>query len=117
VTDCASLLHLTGECRLAELKLTRSNWLDGKTLAEARLREEGIKVLKVERPGGVYIGNLTAETSLQEGDTLVLCGSIADIKELDQREKGYWGDREHREAVREQEKVLEEKARKDRAEK
>ncbi|MEJ2474353.1 MAG: hypothetical protein P8Y74_10760 [Desulfobacterales bacterium] len=47
----------------------------------------------------------------------MLYGSIEDIKELDQREKGYWGDREHREAVREQEKVLEEEAMKDRAEK
>jgi hypothetical protein len=117
VTDYASLLHLTGEYRLAELKITRNDWLDGKTLGDARLRAEGINVLGVERPDGTYIGNLTAETSIHEGDTLVLYGSIADIKELDQREKGYWGDREHREAVREQEKVLEEEERKDRAEK
>ncbi len=117
VTDYASLLHLTGEYRLAELRLTRNDWLDGKTLGEARLRAEGINVLGVERPGGTYIGNLTAETRLHEGDTLVVYGSIEDIKELDRREKGYWGDREHHEAVREQEKVLHEEAKRDRAEK
>jgi hypothetical protein len=62
-------------------------------------------------------GGQSPETRIHEGDTLLLYGSIEDIKELDQREKGYWGDREHREAVREQEKVLEEEAMKDRAEK
>jgi len=42
VTDYASLLHLTGEYRLAELKLTRNDWLDGKTPGESRLREGSI---------------------------------------------------------------------------
>lgn len=114
VTDYASLLHLTGEYRLAELKIGRNDWLDGKRLENAQLRDEGINVLGVKRAKGVYIGNPTKDTEFREGDTLVLYGSIEDIKQLDRRKKGYRGDREHHEAVREQEQVLKEEAQKDR---
>lgn len=112
VTDYASLLHLTGEYRLAELRIRRQDWLDGKSLGEAGLRDEGINVLGIERSEGGYLGNLTGDTILHEDDTLVLYGSIDDIKKLDRRSKGYWGDREHREAVRDRKKEIEEEAEK-----
>jgi hypothetical protein len=111
VTDYASLLHLTGEYRLAELKITPDDWLDGKKLEEAGLREEGINVLGIRRADGTYNGNPYGKTSLYRGDSLVLYGNIEDIKELDRRKKGYRGDREHKTAVREQKKVIEESAR------
>jgi hypothetical protein len=112
VTDYASLLHLTGSYRLAELKIKPDDWLDGKNLGEARLREEGINVLGVRRAGGTYIGNPVGQTPLHRGDALVLYGSIEDIKELDRRKKGYRGDKDHLNAVREQEKVIEEEVQK-----
>jgi hypothetical protein len=113
VTDYASLLHLTGEYRLAELKISRGDWLDGKSLAAAGLREEGLNALGVERRDGTYLGNLTGETRPREGDTLVVYGSIESIKEIDRREKGRRGDRRHRRAVREQKKVIREEVQKD----
>lgn len=110
VTDYASLLHLTGNYRLAELKIGPKDWLNGKTLGETGLRKEGINVLGVRRPKGVYNGNPTGETRLHKDDTLVLYGSIEVIKELDRRERGHQGDWEHKHAVREQERVIEEEA-------
>ena len=114
VTDFASLLHLTGEYRLAELKIGREDWLDGKRLEKAQLREEGINVLGVKRAKGSYIGNPTKDTEFHSGDTLVIYGSIDDIKQLDRRKKGYQGNLEHRQSVLEQKKVLAEEAERDR---
>jgi len=115
VTDYASLLHLTGEYRLAELKIGSDDWLEGKALRNAGLREEGVNVLGIRRANGVYLGNPTPETRFETDDTLVLYGSIEAIKELDRRKKGFRGDREHREAVREQDHVVEDEVRRDEA--
>lgn len=115
ITDYASLLRLAGDYRLAELKIKQDDWLAGKVLGQAGLREEGVNLLGVQRPGGVYIGNPTKDTRLQKGDTLVVYGSIEGIRNLDRREKGYKGDREHRQAIQVQEKVVEKEVRKEKA--
>ena len=113
VTDYASLLHLTGEYRLAELRVEKDDWIDGVTLAEARLRDEGINVLGIKRADGTFLGNPTGETRVHNRDSLVLYGRIEAIGELDRREKGFRGDIEHREAIKEQQEVLSDEAQKD----
>ncbi len=113
VTDYASLLHLTGEYRLAELRVEKDDWIDGLTLAEARLRDEGINVLGIKRADGTFLGNPTGETRAHNRDSLVLYGRIEAIGELDRREKGFRGDIEHREAIKEQQEVLSDEAQKD----
>ncbi len=113
ITDYASLLHLTGEYRLAELKIKSEDWLDGRKLRNSRLRDEGINVLGIRRPDGSYIGNPIGETTLQRGDSLVLYGRIEAIDELDKRKTGLLGDKEHQEAVQEQEEILKEEAKKE----
>ncbi|MBN1629152.1 MAG: TrkA C-terminal domain-containing protein [Thermoleophilia bacterium] len=111
VTDYASLLHLAGDYRLAELKVTDDDWLAGKTLAETKLRDEGINVLGVERPDGTYVGSPRGHTGLAEGDVVIVYGSIDAIKKLDMRKKGAPGDTEHQQAVQGQQTVLEREAR------
>ena len=106
VTDYASLLHLTGEYRLAELQIKPEDWLSGKTLAETRLREEGINVLGLKKPGGEYLGDLTGATPVEAGDSLVIYGRIESIEALDRRRKGLSGDLEHWEKVEEQQELL-----------
>jgi hypothetical protein len=115
VTDYTSLLHLTGSYRLAELKVTEDDWLDGQSLADTKLREEGINVLGIERADGTYLGSPRGKARLREGDTLIVYGNIAAIRQLDRRKKGHLGDREHREAVVGQERVLQEEAEQDAA--
>lgn len=114
VKDYASLLHLTGDYRLAELQVKKDDWLEGKTLAETRLREEGINVLGIKRKDGTYLGELSPDTLLQEDDNLVLYGKIDAIEVLDQRKRGT-GDREHSAAVKKHEEMLEEEQEKDTA--
>ena len=113
ITDYASLLHLTGEYRLAEMKIRQNDWLDKRRLRDSRLRNEGINVLGIRRPDGTFIGNPKGETMLQRGDSLVLYGRIEAIEELDKRKAGYAGDQEHKNAVQEQQEVLKEEAEKD----
>ena len=107
VKDYASLLHLTGEYRLAELKVENLDWLDSQTLESAQLREEGINVLGVQRRDGAYVGNPVGQTKVYPGDNLILYGRISAIQELDRRKKGYRGDQEHQEAIQEQQEVVE----------
>lgn len=56
VRDYVNLIHLAEDFLLVELLVTPADWLAGRTLAEARLRDEGIVVLGVERANGIYIG-------------------------------------------------------------
>jgi uncharacterized protein with PhoU and TrkA domain len=60
-----------------------------------------------------YVGNPVGETAIHHGDGLVLYGRISAIQELDQRKRGYRGDREHREAMEEQQEVVEEEIKQD----
>ena len=116
ITDYASLLHLVGEYRLAELELEEDDWLAGQSLEKARLRGEGVNVLGVHRQDGSYLGNPNGATEMRSGDTLILYGRTNAIRNLDRRRKGMQGDREHREATSEQQDVVRrEKARDERS--
>jgi hypothetical protein len=105
VVDYDSLLHLAGEYRLVELAIEANDWLEGKKLSEARLRDEGINVLGVKRTDGTYLGNPDGETQLRANDSVILYGRVASIEALDRRWKSFWGDAEHRDAVAEQKEV------------
>lgn len=113
ITDYASLLQLTGEYRLVEMRIESEDWLNGKTLASSNLRQEGINVLGIKKPDGQYLGELSGDTLIREGDNLVLYGRIESIQSLDRRKKGLEGDAEHEEAVAEQENVLTEEKRRE----
>lgn len=106
VRDYASLLHLTGEYRLAELRIQKNDWIAGRKISESRLRSEGINLLGIKKPDGTYIGNPTPDTRLEYKDILILYGRIEAIEELDRREQGLQGDIEHRQAIVEQQQVV-----------
>ncbi|MGE0822070.1 MAG: TrkA C-terminal domain-containing protein [Candidatus Binatia bacterium] len=107
VRDYASVLHLAGDYRLVELSVRPGDWLARKILAESRLREEGIVVLGIERPDGTYLGAPKGHTQILPQDTLLLYGRISTLESLDQRGPGRLGDYAHREAIAEQQQVVE----------
>ncbi|MEX1298743.1 MAG: TrkA C-terminal domain-containing protein [Desulfotignum sp.] len=106
VRDYASLLHLTGDYRLAELRVRKNDWIAGRKISESRLRDEGINLLGIKKPDGTYIGNPTPDTRLEYRDVLILYGRIEAIEELDRREQGLKGDVEHHQAIVEQQRVV-----------
>ncbi|GAB6145495.1 TrkA C-terminal domain-containing protein [Desulfocicer niacini] len=108
VRDYASLLHLTGDYRLAELHVQEKDWIAGKKLSDSRLRDEGINLLGIKKPKGIYIGNPTPDRRLEPKDTLILYGRIEAIENLDRRQRGATGDIDHHYAVFEQKKEISE---------
>lgn len=104
VKDYASLLHLAGDYRLVELRVNPEDWLASKTMSDARLKDEGIIALGIERPDGSFTGTPEGQTLIRAGDVLVVYGRTDSLKDLDQREKGIEGDIKHENAMDEQEK-------------
>ncbi|MFP4622747.1 MAG: TrkA C-terminal domain-containing protein [Gemmatimonadota bacterium] len=105
VRDYEELLHLSGDYRVRELRVDEEDWMAGCTLGELRLRSEGVNVLGLEKRDGDYVGVPRGETRLEPGDTALVYGRAGAIENLDERRRGAEGDREHREAVADQEAV------------
>lgn len=113
IHDYAGLLHLSGEYRLGELQVKQEDWLAGRDLRGAALRQEGIMVLGIERRDGTYTGTPKGHTTVLPGDILVLYGRANSIEDLDTRKKGREGDAAHRGAVQQQQEVVREETQKD----
>jgi len=111
--DYASLMHLAGEYSLVEMEVEIEDWIEGKTLAEAEIGDEGIIVLGVRRSDGTYLGAPCGSTGLRAKDILMLYGRVGSIEMLDQRRKDRRGDREHLQAIREQKQIIEEEMKED----
>ncbi len=105
--DYASILHLASGYRISELRVRDSEWLVGKTLSKARLREEGVNVLGIQTRNGRYIGALQGDTEINAGDILILYGRSEALSELESRRTGIHGDIQHNEAVAEQKAAVE----------
>lgn len=105
VRDYASLLRLAGDYRVSEMIVEPGDWLANKSLESVRLSDEGMLVLGLIRENGRYLGAPRASTRIKAGDTLVLYGRAGGMDNLDQRRTGSRGDREHHEAVQEQQRV------------
>lgn len=104
--DYASLMHLAGEYRLVELLVKAEDWVAGKTLAEADLWKEGVVVLGIVRSDGRYVGVPRRNTRMNANDTLILYGRDSDIQKLDERKQTRAGDKEHEQAMAQQQKIV-----------
>lgn len=99
--DYAELLHLAGPYAVTELAVEPGDWVAGRSLGELKLRDEGVVVLGISRPDGVYLGAPRFDTEIGEHDTLLVYGRSPRLAELDHRPAGPDGDRRHLEAVAE----------------
>lgn len=107
VRDYVSLLELSRGYAITEMLVDPGDWLADNGLASLRLSDEGILVLSIRTRDGKFHGTPRGEDIIRVGDTLILYGDIEDIKKLDRRRAGHLGDREHSEAVEEQEEFEE----------
>lgn len=111
VQDYASLLHLAGEYQITELHVKKSDWIADKPLAELQLLDEGIVILGINRENGDYIGVPDGETEIRAGDVLITYGRAGNVAEIDERQAGFEGNREHHRKVKEQQrKKMQEKS-------
>jgi len=107
VADYASLLRLSEDYRIAEMAIECKHWLCNSKLRNTELREEGVNVLAISRSDGSFFGAPMGETTIQDGDTLVVYGRIDALLKLEKRLKGSKGNKEHQSMIRKQEKVQE----------
>lgn len=97
--DRASLLELADDYAVSELAIEKDEWVADRALADLALREEGLIVLAVGRPGGSWLSAPSGSTVLHEGDTLIIYGRSDQLSEVDNRPAGADGDAAHRSAV------------------
>lgn len=116
VMDYASLLRLTGEYQVTEMKVEPDDWMANRTLGELKFRDEGVLVLGIKRADGTYRGAPKGPTKIFPEDTLILYGRTPLLETLGQRERGDRGDREHDQAVAEQKEVSRKQEAEDRVE-
>lgn len=103
--DYASLMHLVGDYRLAELEVEDDDWLAERTLADLALRDEGVVVLGIKRRDGSYLGAPDGDSFVGPADILIVYGRAQGLAEIDDRRRGYRGDVEHATAVAKQAEV------------
>lgn len=111
--DYANLLNLSGEYRVAEIRVQSDDWLTNRSLADLDLGQEGVLVLGIYRADGDYVGAPVGETYIRPDDTLILYGRSPLLAELDERQRGATGELAHKEAIATQKDVLAEQARQD----
>lgn len=95
VRDFASLLRLSGAYRVVEIAVEPEDWMCGRSLAELKLRDEGIIVLGIQRGSDTYLGVPKGENVIVAGDVLMAYGRADRLEALDQRGRGHEGEREH----------------------
>jgi hypothetical protein len=105
VRDYANLIHLAQDYRLVELLVGAGDWLEGRTLGELKLRDEGIVVLGIERADGTYLGVPKGDIRIVADDTLILYGREQALDDLDERRADGLGEARHEEAVEQQRDV------------
>ena len=105
VADYASLLRLSGDYRIAEMAIECEHWLCNSKLRDTQLRDEGVNVLALSRSDGSFYGAPAGETTIQDGDTLVVYGRTDALQKLEKRLKGSRGNKEHQSMMRQQKRV------------
>lgn len=110
VHDVARLLQLAGDYSVKEMLAENEDWFVGRPLRELRLRDEGIIVLGIVRADGTYLGAPAGDSIIHEGDTVIVYGRDDAFADLATRRHGAEGDRAHKRAIEEQERVEAEEA-------
>lgn len=102
VRDYAELLHLSSDFAVGELMVEADDWLADRSLADLKLRSEGVLVLGIEKPDGQYVGTPQSDYRLAVNDNLLLYGPRNVLANLDERRAGSRGNWEHHLAVEQQ---------------
>ena len=97
--DYENLLCLNGKFILAEIPVEKDDWLESKSLENAKLDLEGVLVLGIKRNGGEYIGIPQSNTIFQVGDSITLYGHSEQIEDISSRSTGHKGEESHIEGI------------------
>ncbi len=102
VLDYEQVLGLSRGYSISILRVRPGGWLDGRSLRELKLDEEGVLVLGIfrkNRDKEIYIGAPKGDLVLRAGDRLICYGPEDVLETIPERLKGPLGDVEHKFAV------------------
>ncbi len=114
IKDYVELLNLTNEYEITVLKVNNNDWMEGREVGDLKLRQEGINLIGIQRKDGTYIGTPYGHTKIFTGDQLILYGRESTLENLEQRKQGIKGEKEHKKAMKEQQKEKVRQEQKDR---
>jgi len=106
--DFTSILTVMEDYEIGEIIVADNAWLQGSTLAELNLVDEGILVLGIQREDGSYLGVPRGRYEILPSDKLVVYGKAERIVAISQRKDALEGRSEHLQEKQEHEKELEE---------
>lgn len=95
LNDYDSLLNISGEYTVSQCRVQPDSWIEGRSLEQLQLNNEGILVLGIRPREGRFAGTPQKETLLSEGDEVIFYGKEAAVRALIDRKKGSQGDLEH----------------------
>jgi type III secretory pathway component EscS len=93
--DYDSLLFLGKDYEVIKFAVGEGAWLAERSLGEARLNDEGLLVLGIQRTDGYYLAVPRGETLVYSGDEIIVYGREEGLKSLATRSAGTEGEREH----------------------
>lgn len=118
VVDYTSLLRVSSDYSVRELKVEEGDWLAERTLGDLSLADEGVLVLGiVRRDSGDYVGAPQPGTKLRAGDVAILYGWDESLEELDDRDSGASGEGKHQRGVERQDQKVAEQERREKQQK
>lgn len=100
--DYASLLRLSGDYTITNLRIEKEDWVADKKIKDCDLSQEGLIILGINREKGDYVGAPRADTEIYPGDTLLIYGREDALNNLDKRKAGLTGEKQHHEAMEKQ---------------
>jgi K+/H+ antiporter YhaU regulatory subunit KhtT len=83
--DFSTLLHLHGDYQIGEINVLQQDAMAGLTLAQAKLKDQGVLVLGIIDQNNEYEGMPSAHHLIEEGQTLIIYGLPDSVQELDCR--------------------------------
>lgn len=108
VGDLSVIANVAGEHDVVELAVAADDWWCGRTLAQLRVKDEGVLVIGLERAGD-YRSLPGPEVVVEADDVLYLYGPAATLADLDDRRTGIGGELAHVDRVGERRRAEEDR--------
>jgi len=113
IKDYVEILNLKNEYEISVITVNSDDWIANKKIKDINLREEGINLIGIQRKDGTYIGTPFGDTKITVDDQLTLYGRKKNLKNLEKRKRDASGEKDHQEAIKEQDQEKKKQKEKD----
>ena len=113
IKDYVEILNLKNEYEISVITVNSDDWIANKKIKDINLRKEGINLIGIQRKDGTYIGTPFGDTKITVDDQLTLYGRKKNLKNLEKRKRDASGEKDHQEAIKEQDQEKKKQKEKD----